>query len=93
PVRRRHRIRRRADGRPPGAPITPDQVDHPQIKEFAIEAAWVAQLEEAAGELEDLVGDMADLEGESTSRSTGRRSGQPLELAMKVVRERYEAAD
>ncbi len=93
PVRRRHRIRRRADGRPLGAPITPDQVDHPQIKEFAIEAAWVAQLEEAAGELEDLVGDMADLEGESTSRSTGRRSGQPLELAMKVVRERYEAAD
>ncbi|MDP9439037.1 MAG: hypothetical protein M3P49_09860 [Actinomycetota bacterium] len=93
PVRRRHRIRRRADIRPPGAPTTPDQVDHPQIKEFAIQAAWVAELQEAAGELEDLVVNMADPGDEGASESMGERGNRPYELALEIVRERYEEVD
>lgn len=93
PARRRHRIRRPAYARPTGAPTTPDQVDHLQIREFALQAAWVAQLEEAAGELEDLVVNTADLEGDAISQATGERDRQPYELAMEIVKERHEEAD
>jgi hypothetical protein len=38
------------------------QIDHPRLREFAVEASWVAKLEEAVGVLEELVVDLGDEE-------------------------------
>ena len=38
----------------------PTQIDHPKLRDFAIQAAWVAKLEEAVGVLEELVVDLGD---------------------------------
>jgi hypothetical protein len=33
----------------------PTQIDHPVLREFAVQAVWVAKLEEAVGVLEELI--------------------------------------
>jgi hypothetical protein len=38
----------------------PTQIDHPLLREFAVQAAWVAKLEDAVGVLEELVVDLVD---------------------------------
>ena len=68
----------------------PADIDHPQLREFALQAVWVAQLEEATGVLEELMTDLADDEDQ-----TGRASWEadPLEVAWSVVQTTFEEAD
>ena len=81
-------------------PITdPSHVDHPALRELALAAAWVAQLEEAVEVLEDLVGDFGEDE-EAPGGDTGDPDDpgapadeDPLAVALAVVQERYEEED
>jgi hypothetical protein len=68
----------------------PNQIDHPQLREFAVQAAWVAKLEAAVGVLEDLVGDLGDEESGSEEEPG---EDDPLEIALDVVNATFEAAD
>jgi hypothetical protein len=45
----------------------PTSIDHPDLRDFAVQAAWVARLEAAVGVLEDLVVDLGDEEPSSES--------------------------
>jgi len=38
----------------------PIQIDHPDHREFGVQASWVAKLEDAVGVLEELVVDLVD---------------------------------
>jgi hypothetical protein len=38
----------------------PTQIDHPDLREFAVQAAWVAKLEDAVEVLDELVADFVD---------------------------------
>ena len=38
----------------------PTQIDHPDLRELVVEAAWVAKLEDAVGVLEEFVVDLVD---------------------------------
>jgi hypothetical protein len=68
----------------------PTQIDHAALREFAVQAAWVAKLEDAVEVLEDLAVDLVDEEQRSELESWEE---DPLEVALSVVRANYEAAD
>lgn len=75
--------------------VDPEAVDHPQLREFARQAVWVAKLEETAGALEDSV---ADLLGDAPDDSdlmggNGDREEEPLEVALAVVTATFEDAE
>ena len=57
----------------------PADIDHPQLREFAIQAVWVAKLEEAVDVLEDLV---MEPEGEEPVSEAEREEDHPLEVAL-----------
>ncbi len=52
----------------------PTQIDHPQLREFAVQAAWVAKLKEAVGVLEELVVDLGDDDRPQWTSRYGRRT-------------------
>ncbi len=68
----------------------PTQIDHPDLREFAVQAAWVAKLEDAVGVLEELVVDLVDEEQRSELEPWEE---DPLEVALSVVHANYEEAD
>lgn len=68
----------------------PTLVDHPQLREFAVQAAWVAKLEDAVGVLEELVVDLVDDEHRSNLEPWEE---DPLEVALSVVQANYEDAE
>src|SRR5687768_14809879 len=68
----------------------PTQVDHPELREFAIQAASVAKLEDAVGVLEDLVVDLAD---EELGSDVEPVEDDPLEVALSIVNAHFEEAD
>ena len=68
----------------------PTQIDHADLREFAIQAVWVAKLEEAAGVLEELVIDLVD---DDRPDETAVWDEDPLEVARSVVNANFEAAD
>ena len=57
----------------------PADIDHPQLREFALQAVWVAKLEDAVGVLEELVIDLADEEPTSDAEP---EEEHPLEVAL-----------
>ena len=68
----------------------PTQVDHPDIREFAVQAAWVAKLEDAVGVLEEFVVDLVNEEQRSDREPW---EVDPLEVAGSVVDANFEAAE
>ena len=72
----------------------PTHVDNPELRELAIQAAWVAKLEDAVGILEDLVFDVDD-DAEETEPDLDLEPWQedPLVVALDVVRANAEDAD
>ena len=69
-------------------PIDPAQINHPELRELALQAAWVAKLEEAMEVLEDMVVDPADDE-----EDVDPADEDPLAVALSVVQAAYEDAD
>src|SRR5215217_6424301 len=65
-----------------------------ELRELALEAVWVASLEEAVEALEDLVVDLGDTdhEGEQTADANDG-DDDPLAVALSVVQAAYEDAD
>jgi hypothetical protein len=78
----------------PGLQMTrisdPTQVDHPDLREFAVQAAWVAKLEDAVGVLEELVVDLVDEEQRSDLEPW---KDDPLDVALSVVQANFEEAE
>jgi hypothetical protein len=68
----------------------PTLVDHPQLRKFAVQAAWVAKLEDAVEVLEELVVDLADDDRPADIQVWDE---DPLEVALSVVYANFEAAD
>src|SRR5215208_4644423 len=68
----------------------PIQIDHPAIRVFAVQAAWVAKLEDAVGVLEELVVDLMD-EGQRLDLEPWEED--PLEVALSVVHTNFEEAE
>ena len=68
----------------------PTQIDHPDLREFAVQAAWVAKLEDAVEVREELVVDLVDEEQRSDREPWDE---DPLEVALSVVHANYEEAD
>jgi hypothetical protein len=66
----------------------PAQIDHPQLRELALEAAYVAKLEAAVGALEELMVDPGDDQSEAEPEE-----GDPLGVALDVVQATFEEAD
>ncbi len=72
----------------------PAQIDHPDLQELALAAAWVAKLEEAVEELEDLVDETSEFEGaDETDEAPEPWEEDPLAVALGVVQQAYEEAD
>ena len=80
-------------------PITdPQAIEHPTLREFVMEAVWVAKLEDAVEALEDLIelfDPLADANGiePSEGRTAGDAVDDALEVALSVVTTAREAAD
>ena len=77
-------------------PITDAQaIGHPVLRELALEAAWVAKLEDAAGALEDLVADLVDplTDADASEPAEDRAAEDPLEVALSVVASARDEAD
>ena len=74
-----------------GTPITdPQAIEHPALRELALEAAWVAKLEDAADALEDIVEDLAEPVADPGGDGSGEArpvddEEDPLRLALSVV--------
>jgi hypothetical protein len=66
------------------------QSDHPDLREFAVMATWVATREDAVGVREELVVDLVDEEQRSKLEPG---EDDPLEVAWSVVYANCEAAD
>ena len=59
----------------------PSHVDNPELRELAIQAAWVAKLEDAVAVLEDLVF-AVDNDDEETSRIRTLNRGKRIRLSL-----------
>ena len=72
----------------------PTHVDNPELRDLAIQAAWVAKLEDAVEVLKDLVF-AADIDEEDTEADPDREPWEedPLVVALDVVRANAEDAD
>jgi len=68
----------------------PTQIDHAALREFAVQAGWVAKLEDAVGVLEDLAVDLVDEEQRSELEPWEE---DPLAVAVSVVHANYEDAE
>ena len=68
----------------------PTQIDHPDLRGFAVQACSVAKLEETVGVLEELVVDLVDEEQRSDREPWEE---DPLEVALSVLTANFEAAD
>jgi hypothetical protein len=68
----------------------PTQIDHPDLREFAVMATWVAKLEDAGGVREELVVDLVDEEQRSKLEPW---EDDLLSVALSVVHANFEAAD
>ncbi|MDF3017123.1 MAG: hypothetical protein K0R44_2348 [Thermomicrobiales bacterium] len=68
----------------------PSQIDHPDLREFGIIAAWVPKLEDTVGVLEELVADFVD---EEQGSGLDPWDEDPLEVALSVVHTNDEVAD
>jgi hypothetical protein len=68
----------------------PTQIDHPELRDLAVKAAWVAKLEDAYRILEDLVVDLVDEEQRSELEPWDE---DPLEVALLMVHANYEDAE
>jgi hypothetical protein len=79
------------EGVPMPSPTDPADVDHPELRELALQADWVAQLEGAVGALEDLVLDFTEDEEPAPDDDAGEE--EPLAVALSVVQSAYEDAD
>src|SRR5687768_11142356 len=64
----------------------PTQIDHPALREFAVQAAWVAKLEDAVGVLEELAVDLVNAEQRSDVEPWEEDS---LDVALSVVHANY----
>ena len=72
----------------------PAHVDHPVLRELALQAGWVGKLEEAVEVLEDLVLDLAtDGDGPEDGADVDPADEDPLAVAHSVVQAAYEDAD
>ncbi len=71
-------------------PEDPTQIEHPDLREFAVQAAWVAKLEDAVEVLEELVVDIVD---DDRPDEIPVWEEDPLEVALSVVNNNYEEAD
>ena len=64
----------------------PAQVDHPKLRELALQAAWVAKLEEAVEVFEDLViGLVGRLDDADAGTDVAPADADPLAVAFSVV--------
>ena len=70
----------------------PAHVDHPELRELALQAAWVAKLEEATEVLDDLVVALTE-DGDDAGENVNPANENPLAVALSVVRAAYEDAD
>ena len=68
----------------------PTQIDHADLREFAVQAAWVAKLEDAVEVLEELAVDLVDDEQRMELEPWEE---DPLEVALSVVHANYEEAE
>jgi hypothetical protein len=68
----------------------PSQIDHPVLRAFAVQAAWVAKLEDAVEVLEDLTVDLVD---EAQRSELEPWEEDPLAVALSVVHANYEDAE
>jgi hypothetical protein len=68
----------------------PTQIDHPDLREFAVMANGVAKLEDAVGVREEFVVDLVDEEQRSDLEPW---EDDPLEVAWSVMYANFEAAD
>jgi hypothetical protein len=68
----------------------PTQIDHPDLRDFAVQAAWVAQLKDAVEVLEEIVIDLVDEEQRSELEPW---EDDLLAVALSVVQANYEEAD
>jgi hypothetical protein len=68
----------------------PTQIDHADLRELAVQAVWVAKLEDAVEVLEDLAVDLVD---EVQRSELEPWDEDPLEVALSVVHANYEEAD
>ena len=77
------------------SPVTdPMKVDHPELRELALRAAWVGKLEEAMEVLEGLVLDLVDDGDDADAGADVDPSDEdPLAVAPWVVQAAYEDAD
>jgi hypothetical protein len=72
----------------------PTQIDTPDLRELAVQAAWVAKLKDAVEALEDLVFDVDDdAEVDELSPELQPWEDEPLAVALDVVRVNFEEAD
>jgi len=60
----------------------PTQIDHPNLRELAVQAAWVAKLEDAVGVLKGLV---FDLRGDDRPDDVLVWGEDSLEITLSVV--------
>jgi hypothetical protein len=68
----------------------PTRIDRAAIREFAVQAAWVAKLEDAVEVLEDLAVDLVD---EAQRSDLEPWEEDPLEVALSVVHANFEDAE
>jgi hypothetical protein len=68
----------------------PTRIDLLELREFAVQAAWVAKLEGAVGVLEELVVDLVDDDQPADAEPWDE---DPLEVALSEVVANFEAAD
>ena len=76
-----------------GTPISePDGVEHPELRQLALQAAWVAKLEAALGVLDDLLAAHEGGGGDAAG-APGEDDPNPLGVAYAVVLAAFEEAD
>ena len=72
----------------------PRHIEHVGLREFALQAAWVARLEEAVQALEELAQDLRTGEREEDPNAVLEPwEEDPLDVALSIVTAVYEEAD
>ena len=72
----------------------PTRIDNPDLRELAIQAAWVTKLEDAVAVLEDLVIDLADeAEEDELPANLQPWEEEPIAVALAVVQANFEEAE
>jgi hypothetical protein len=74
--------------------LDPRVVEHPELREFALQAAWVARLEESVEALEDLAQDLRTGERDADPNAVLEPwEEDPLDAALLIVTNAHEEAD